>query len=340
MTMRKYFIFALMALAMIAGAALAFEYEPTHYTVQGAMEQADSATRAHVATNATNSDSVGHSKPAFPVAKIPDSLAAKSQLHAKADSSARLVQDVFTIDTTAKWAGEKFNFGTDLTSRHGWNYVQPNKSFGVLLDYNTGLDQASSFAITTKGSHAAFCIATGFNEEGGAAMMAYPFAVFRPYITMVDPMTSEHLWAFSVFDYTGAYARFAIDDTNSVAPVVIFDNTGVEKARFGSRCSTQVLKADSLLGDGVTANTFGMAKDTSLEVGAFTRTCVCDTLVYMTGADTLIGAYSPHGLWTRGTPSGHEIQIGPPAGGKLTVRRLAADTALGDRWSVTRVLQR
>jgi len=82
-----------------------------------------------------------------------------------------------------------------------------------------------------------------------------------------------------------------------------------------------------------------VAKDTTLEVALFTRTCTRDTLAFMTGADSLTAAYIVNAFATRGaitvTP-----YIAGIVGGKLVVDRPAADTASYDRYSVTKFLQR
>jgi hypothetical protein len=83
-----------------------------------------------------------------------------------------------------------------------------------------------------------------------------------------------------------------------------------------------------------------MAKDTSLEVLTFTRTCATDTCAFMTGADTLTAAYIVCPLPTRGTPVGFMPFISGTAGGKLTVLRPIADTAKYDRVSITKIKQR
>lgn len=87
-------------------------------------------------------------------------------------------------------------------------------------------------------------------------------------------------------------------------------------------------------------NTVLCAKDTSLEVALFTRTCTRDTLAFMTGSDSLVAAYIVSPFYTRGTPTARNPYIAGVVGGKLIVDRPAADTATFDRYAVTRIQQR
>lgn len=82
-----------------------------------------------------------------------------------------------------------------------------------------------------------------------------------------------------------------------------------------------------------------VAKDTTLEIALFTRTCTRDTLTYMTGADSLTAAYIVSPFGTRGAITCPPYVAGV-VDGKLVIDRPAADTASYDRYSVTRIIQR
>jgi hypothetical protein len=92
--------------------------------------------------------------------------------------------------------------------------------------------------------------------------------------------------------------------------------------------------------DTIKANILTCAKDTSLEVALFTRTCTRDTLTFMTGADSLVAAYIVSPFYTRGAPTARNPYIAGVVGGKLIVDRPAADTATFDRYAVTKIKQR
>jgi hypothetical protein len=86
-------------------------------------------------------------------------------------------------------------------------------------------------------------------------------------------------------------------------------------------------------------NTVLVAKDTCLEVALFTRTCVRDTLSFMSGADSLTASYIVDVFATRGAIT-LKPYIAGVVGGKLVVDRPASDTNKYDRYSVTKIKQR
>ena len=226
--------------------------------------------------NTQNADSLDHHFPDFPVdemadslavklsisrytddsANVWDSLAARLGLHGKADSAASIPGgDVgVTIDTSFKYMIDKFAYGDEAAPRKGFHYAPPGKGITTLLDYNTGQDLSSNWAVTTKGGYAFFGIHTGFNQENGAAYCYYPLGVLRPFAGMVDPVLMANPWAFTVYDVTGTYARVAVEDTNNNAPLRVFDNSGAPAAAFGLRSWGSSMK----LNDSLTVGELGI----------------------------------------------------------------------------------
>jgi hypothetical protein len=136
-------------------------------------------------------------------------------------------------------------------------------------------------------------------------------------------------------DNANAYVAFG--GINSRTTIAWYDSTkgfNCDSLNIRSKLPGATIRIDSVKGNHLFA-----AKDTCLEVALFTRTCVRDTLAFMTGADSLTASYIVSPFATRGAPSIMPYIAGV-VGGKLVVDRPEADTADYDRYSVTKIKQR
>ena len=151
--------------------------------------------------------------------------------------------------------GDRVDMGTSA-SYVGGIRVAAGRSFNVKLEQNTGLDLAGQFVVYSQAeAQQLFAISSGFSTSDGYAFSTYPLNIGfyeESYASnaLLDGLTGTHA-PFAVFGVGLTAPRLTVQDTCDQSPLWLYDNSGTLRAYFGARCSTAVVKADSIYVGGV-----------------------------------------------------------------------------------------